>query len=182
MKLDIRKKLTFAIVGLIVNWLVAYLRQRGIDVTPEESAAILDQAQNISFGIVGLFMVAQGIADHGKEAAKVAKNLLIFVLVGNLVGIGVPAYAQPEGPESEPTASCCADLDACEELLDECVGADCPPKIECPVIPECPDCEKICEGKCGWVVLVKDKTFMSAVLGGAVFLIGGIAGIFLAPN
>lgn len=57
----------------------------------------------------------------------------------------------------------------CAEKLAECTGTD------------CPDCEKICEAKCGWVSLVKDKTFMTAILGGAIFLAGGIVGIFTQP-
>lgn len=70
-----------------------------------------------------------------------------------------------------PTASadCVADLGACEELLDEVTCAECPPVV---------DCEKVC----GWVTLVKDRTFMSAVIGGFILLIGGVAGIFITGS
>jgi hypothetical protein len=173
MKKNLRKKLTFAIVGLVVNWVVAYLRQNGVEVTPEESAAILDQAQNISFGIVGLFMIAQGIADHGKEAAKVAKNLLIFVLVGSLLTIGLPAYAQPEGPETIPIES------TCEEKLAEC--NDCPiciDPIECEACPECPT---VCED-----ITIKEVLLDKKLRAGVILLVAGIVGavvpLFITPR
>lgn len=72
---------------------------------------------------------------------------------------------------------CTGNLNACMELLDECDGAECP---ACPIIAPCP--EKNCTAECGWVTLVKDKTFMSAIIGGLVLIIGGLAGIFIVPN
>jgi hypothetical protein len=77
-------------------------------------------------------------------------------------------------PMASVMADCVGDLAACEELMAECDGAEC---------PDIQDCEEVCKEKCGWVALVKDKTFIAAVLGGVVFLVGGIAGIFIpAPG
>lgn len=89
---------------------------------------------------------------------------LALVLIASLTLVPLQVIAQDE---------CTGNLKACTELLDECAGAECPPAI---------DCEKICEERCGWVSLVKDKTFMAAVLGSIVFLVGGIAGIFVVPS
>lgn len=69
---------------------------------------------------------------------------------------------------SQAQTDCPIELIACEELLAEC--------------PSTTSCQKICDDKCGWVALVKDKTFMSAVIGGIILLIGGVAGIFISTG
>ena len=38
-----------------------------------------------------------------------------------------------------------------------------------------------CQTERGWVTLVKDKTFMSAAIGSTLLLLGGVAGLFIAP-
>ena len=156
MKPKLRKKLSMTIIGLIVNWIGVYLASKGIDLTPEQQMGLYEFGTATSGLIIMAFNIGQGIADKGKE---VVKTLLIFVMVGSLVCIGVPAYAD----------------DTTESIAVES-------RVECPVIPECQDCEKVCKSKCGWVVLVKDKTFMSAAIGSTLLLIGGIAGIFLVPK
>lgn len=162
--MKLRKKLTMTIIGLVINWLGVWLATKGIELSPEQQTVLYEFGTATSALIVVGFNIGQGIADKGKE---VGKALLIFLIVGGLTIISVPAYAQSD---------CSSDLEACIELLDECSGND------CLAIPEYQDCEKVCEDKCGWVALIKDKTFMTTVLGSVVFLIGGIAGIFFAPN
>ncbi len=160
--MKLRKKLTMTIIGLVVNWIGVWLAQKGIDLTPDQELVLYQFGTAMSGLIIMVFNIGQGIADKGKEAGK---QLLVLFLCGALMMVPMAAWAQPvEGDD------CVGNYNACIELLDECTGADCP---VCEVYEACQDC--------GWVSLIKDKTFMAAVIGGAVLLIGGIAGIFIPP-
>lgn len=68
MKLPLRKKLTMTIIGLVVNWLAVLLASKGLELTPESQATLIEAGMIISGFIVSLFSIGQGIADKGKEA------------------------------------------------------------------------------------------------------------------
>lgn len=66
----LRKKLTMTILTLIVNWVVVYLTNKGIELSPEQQLHLIEAGMAVSAVIVGLFNYGQGLADKGKEAAQ----------------------------------------------------------------------------------------------------------------
>jgi hypothetical protein len=103
----LRKKLTMTIVGLVVNWVGVWLAQKGIELTPEQQTTLYEFGIATSGLIILAFNIGQGIADKGKE---VGKQLLIFILIGSLIGAPGIVFAQDTCPD---------DLKAAEELMDE---------------------------------------------------------------
>lgn len=164
--MNLRKKLTTSIVTQIITALAGIMAAFGLDVPPDVQAAIGVLTLFIMAMIQGSYNIGQGIADKGKEAGK---TLLIFFLCGGLMSIGLPAYSQ-DGPESEPTISCCADYDACEELLDEC--NDCAP---------CPEClAEECESTIKEVLL--DKKLRAGIILILAGVVGAVIPLFITPN
>jgi hypothetical protein len=165
MQVTLRKKLIMSITSVIVTALVAWLGTKNIDLTA-------DQQLNITLGlaavigvIVGTFNIGQGIADKGKEAGK---QLLIFVLTAGLL------FSPLMGSIS--MAQDTADPKTCEQLLDECKGAECPP---CP-IPE-PCAEKDCDDECGWKAIIMDKKIQAALITIGIGIIGYFTNTAINP-
>jgi hypothetical protein len=59
---------------------------------------------------------------------------------------------------STAQTNCDANLEACEELLTECTGTECPPAINC-------------DDECGWKAIILDKKIQTAII---TILIGTI--------
>lgn len=70
----LRKKLTMTVLTLVVNWLVVWLANKGIDLSPEQQLHLIEAGMVASAAIVGLFSYGQGLADKGKEAQSNGKD------------------------------------------------------------------------------------------------------------
>lgn len=103
-------------------------------------------------------------------------SLIAAVIIG-LIALPIPAAL----------ADCEGNLQACEQLIIEASDdLDEMHSLNSDLLNENKRLQDLlmeCEARdcddCGWVTLVKDKTFMTAVIGGAVLLIGGVAGLFI---
>lgn len=58
------KKAVATVAGALFTLLAPVARRYGVEITEEQVLEVL--------GLIGAYVIGQGVADHGKEAAKIA--------------------------------------------------------------------------------------------------------------